>query len=112
MTFERTHPQPETTPAAVQQRVAAGEPVLVLDVRSPDEYRQAHVPDSTLLPLDQLALRLNELPSDRPIVALCCSGNRSGVATQLLTRAGYDAVNLKGGIIAWEKQGFPVEYGS
>lgn len=106
---EHTGAQPETTPEAVQQRVAAGEPLLILDVRSSDEYWQGHVPGSTLLPLDQLAARLDEVSKDRPIVAVCRSGNRSGVATAMLRRAGFDAVNMKGGMLAWEKANLPVE---
>lgn len=81
----------------------------MLDVRQPEEYRAARMAGSTLIPLDQLAQRLEELPRDRLIVAMCHSGNRSGVATALLTRAGFDAANLKGGITQWQKAGLPVE---
>jgi rhodanese-related sulfurtransferase len=62
-----------------------------------------------LIPLDQLALRLDELPKDREIVVVCRSGNRSGVATALLERAGFDAINLEGGMIAWQKEKLPLE---
>lgn len=95
----------------VHARLTQGEPLFVLDVRQLDEYQQGHVPGSILIPLDQLALRLGELPNDRPIIALCRSGNRSSVATGILTRAGFNAINLKGGIIQWEKQGLPLERG-
>lgn len=101
----------ETVPEDVHVRLTRGEPLCVLDVRQPDEYQQGHVQGSLLIPLDQLALRLGELPNDRPIVALCRSGNRSSVATGILARAGFNAVNLKGGIIQWEKQGLPLERG-
>lgn len=101
----------EIVPEHVYIRLTQGEPVCVLDVRQPDEYQQAHVQGSVLIPLDQLALHLGELPNDRPIVALCRSGNRSSVATGILTRAGFNAVNLKGGITQWEKQGLPLERG-
>lgn len=90
-------------------RLAQHERLLVLDVRTADEYNDAHLAGSMLIPLDQLALRLADLPHDRPIVALCRSGNRSGVATTLLQRAGFDAVNLAGGILQWQQQGLPVE---
>jgi rhodanese-related sulfurtransferase len=70
----------EVTPQEVQQRLAEGAPLLLLDVREPQEYAEAHIAGSTLIPLGQLSLRLNELPQDRPIVAVCRSGNRSGVA--------------------------------
>ena len=109
----RNNAEADTTPQDVATRLQQGENLLILDVRQPDEYQAGHVPGSTLVPLDQLALRLDELPRDRPIVAMCRSGNRSGVAAGLLKRAGFTNVaNLKGGMIAWQKQGLPVERGS
>lgn len=102
---------PEISPDEVQARRARGEPVLLLDVREPAEFRESHIAGSQLLPLDQLPFRLGELPRDRPIIAICRSGNRSGVATTLLRRAGFDASNLRGGLLAWNKQGLPVERG-
>ena len=50
---------------------------FVLDVRTVEEWNEFHAPDSTLIPLDQLASRLNEVPRDRQIVVVCRSGNRS-----------------------------------
>lgn len=108
----RNNAEADTAPQEVATRLQQGENLLILDVREPDEYQAGHVPGSTLVPLNQLALRLDELPRDRPIVAMCRSGNRSGVATGMLKRAGFaDVVNLKGGILAWQKQGLPVEQG-
>jgi rhodanese-related sulfurtransferase len=102
----------EVTAQDVQQRLAQGAPLLLLDVREPYEYAEAHIAGSTLIPLGQLAHRLGELPRDRPIVAVCRSGNRSGVAAQLLERAGFPPVeNLRGGIIAWTRGGLPVQRG-
>ena len=101
----------ETTPQELQQRIAAGERLLLLDVRELAEYRQGHVRGSTLIPLDQLALRLEELPRDRPVVAICRSGNRSSVATGMLRRAGFEVANLRGGMLAWERQQLPLERG-
>jgi rhodanese-related sulfurtransferase len=102
----------EVTPQSVQQRLAQNEPLLLLDVREPQEYAEAHIAGSTLIPLGQLSLRLNELPRDRPIVAVCRSGNRSGVAARLLTRAGFPPVqNLRGGIVAWARGGLPLQRG-
>ena len=108
----RNNAEADTTPRDVAARLQQGEELLILDVRQPDEYQAGHVTGSQLIPLDQLALRLDELPRDRPIVAVCRSGNRSGVATGMLKRAGFaDIANLKGGILAWQKQGLPVEQG-
>lgn len=81
---------------------------LLLDVREPDEYAAAHAPNAVLIPLGQLAARLDEISSykDRPIAVMCRSGRRSGIATNLLQQAGYSQVsNVRGGIVAWEKAG-------
>ncbi|HEY0736181.1 MAG TPA: rhodanese-like domain-containing protein [Herpetosiphonaceae bacterium] len=99
----------DLTPASVQAQVNAQPPLLVLDVRQPDEYRQGHVAGSILIPLDRLAQRLAELPTDRPIAAICRSGNRSGVAVEVLRRAGFEAYNVTGGMLRWERDGLPVE---
>jgi rhodanese-related sulfurtransferase len=109
--FKRTATDEETTVDALHARLANDDHVFMLDVRQPDEYREAHVGGSTLIPLDQLVQRLDELPRDRQIVAICRTGNRSGVATGMLRRAGFDAINLKGGIVQWQKRGLPVERG-
>src|SRR4030067_3254391 len=50
---------------------------FVLDVRTQEEWDEYHAPNTTLIPLDQLQARLNELPKDQPIVVVCRSGNRS-----------------------------------
>lgn len=100
------------TPQDVQKRIESGENLFVLDVRQPEEYKEVHVAGSTLIPLPDLAMRLSEVPRDQTIVAICRSGNRSGVAMSMLARAGFHEVaNLEGGIIAWQKQGLPVERG-
>lgn len=99
----------DLTPSDVHTQLSAQQPLLVLDVRQSDEYRQGHVADSILIPLDQLARRLAELPNDRRIAVICRSGNRSGVAVDTLQRAGFDAYNVTGGILRWEREGLPVE---
>lgn len=112
--FKRGRSQEYTkvTPQEVERRLHDGEQLLVLDVREPHEFRQGHIVGSTLIPLNQLSLRIDELPRERPIVAICRSGNRSGVAAGLLTRAGFqDVSNLTGGITRWQQQGLPVERG-
>lgn len=78
---------------------------LVLDVRRDDEWRAGHVPDAAHIPLDQLATRAGEVPTDCRVVAVCRSGARSGQATRALRGAGLDVVNLDGGLQAWSRQG-------
>lgn len=88
-----------------------GRDLRVLDVRNPDEYQEAHLSGSLLIPLDQLTQRLHELPHDLTLVVMCRSGRRSTLATEQLRAAGFDAMNLKGGILQWIQQALPVERG-
>ena len=79
-----------------------GEYVL-LDVRQPGEYAQAHLPGARLIPLPQLADSLEELDAAKPIIVYCAVGGRSRMATLLLTNQGFrDVFHLQGGIQAWE----------
>ena len=110
--FNRKADPSEVTPADIQRRQAAGERLFFLDVREPAEYVEAHIAGSTLIPLSQLANRISKLPQDRPIVAVCRSGNRSSVAVSVLTRAGFNTVlNLRGGMLAWARSGLPTKRG-
>lgn len=88
---------------------------LVLDVREDSEYAEAHVAGSTLIPLGQLAQRLQELGADKskPVVLICRSGRRSAQAQTILQQAGFSAAsNVEGGMIAWQKAGLPVTTGA
>lgn len=67
---------------------------ILLDVRTPEEYRAGHVPGAVNLPLDRLAE--GKLPQGRPIFAYCLSGARSARACAWLKRRGHEAVNLGG----------------
>lgn len=109
--FGRKSSAAEVTPADVERRRGAGEQLFLLDVREPQEYAEARVAGSVLIPLGQLALRSGELPRDVPIIAICRSGNRSGVATGMLKQAGFNVVNMTGGVIAWARSGLPLERG-
>ena len=99
----------DITPLEVQRRLTQGEQLYLLDVREREEYAEAHIADSVLIPLGQLSRKLSSIPKDATIIAICRSGNRSGVAADLLRRAGYSNVlNLRGGIIAWARAGLPL----
>jgi glyoxylase-like metal-dependent hydrolase (beta-lactamase superfamily II)/rhodanese-related sulfurtransferase len=74
---------------------------FVLDVRQPEEVESWAIPGVVNVPLGDLPARLSELPTDRQVVVVCASGNRSSRATRLLALAGYHAVNLTGGMGAW-----------
>jgi rhodanese-related sulfurtransferase len=97
---------PEVEPAEGRTLVDAG--ALLLDVRELDEWQAGHASDARFVPLGELEARIGELARDRRIVAICRSGARSGRATVFLRAAGFDAVNLAGGMRAWSSAGLDV----
>ncbi len=83
---------------------------FVLDVRTVEEWNEYHAPNTTLIPLDQLASRVNELPRDRDIVVVCRSGNRSQEGRDILLGAGFERVtSMTGGLLEWRANGYPIE---
>jgi rhodanese-related sulfurtransferase len=82
---------------------------FVLDVRTPQEWDEYHAPDTTLIPLDELESRVDELPRDQEIVVVCRSGNRSQVGRDILRQAGFEQVtSMAGGLKAWGAAGYPL----
>jgi rhodanese-related sulfurtransferase len=79
----------------------------IVDVREDHEVAQGRIPGSVHIPLGQLGGRLGELERDRPVVAVCRSGNRSGVAARMLAAVGYTCDNMAGGMLAWQSAGLP-----
>lgn len=83
---------------------------FVLDVRTVEEWNEFHAPNSTLIPLDQLPARMNELPRDKEIVVVCRSGNRSQQGRDILLGAGFEQVtSMAGGLNEWRTKGYPIE---
>ena len=83
-----------------------------LDVRTQEEWQEAHIPGATLLPLDQLESQLNSLPQDQDIVIYCRTGNRSNQAARILMEAGFDRIqDMGGGIENWILAGYEVNGG-
>lgn len=85
--------------------MAAGEPLVILDVRESWEIELSAIEGSIYIPLGLLPMRVGELPKDRPLVVLCHHGFRSAQATAWLRNQGFDtAMNLSGGIDAWARR--------
>jgi rhodanese-related sulfurtransferase len=85
---------------------------LVLDVREQGEYDSGHILSSKHIPLGKLGERLGELEKyrERPVIVVCRSGQRSSSACALLGKKGFtQALNLNGGITAWQKASLPLE---
>jgi rhodanese-related sulfurtransferase len=95
----------------LKARLDAGDQLLVLDVRTPEEYAQdGHIAGSTLIPLQELPQRMGELEKGQAIACFCRSGNRSRTACEQLAQAGFtNLVNVDGGIGAWTAAGYPLE---
>lgn len=76
---------------------------VILSVRSPEHYAVGHVPGAINIPWTQLgkAENLAKLPPDKPIVVYCYTGHTGQIATTLLNALGYDAVNMKFGMMGW-----------
>jgi rhodanese-related sulfurtransferase len=84
----------------------------LLDVREPEEYAHGHVPGAANIPQAELALRLDEIPRDRPITVICQTGMRSFKSAQFLVQQGFQNVrSVDGGTSAWMDTGKPVDYG-
>ncbi|HEX4688818.1 MAG TPA: rhodanese-like domain-containing protein [Nocardioides sp.] len=79
--------------------------LLVIDVREDDEWRAGHVEGSVHVPLMQLGNRYTELPESEQTLVVCRVGNRSAYAAAFLIQQGIAAVNLEGGLAAWEAAG-------
>lgn len=85
---------------------------FLLDVRTQEEWEEYHAPDTKLIPLDQLADRVDELPRDKEIVVICRSGNRSQDGRDILLNAGFTNVtSMDGGLNDWRSAGYPVVSG-
>jgi len=87
---------------------------VIVDVRSMAEFRDGHIINAINIPLNGFKNQLSQLDKykERPVVAYCRSGSRSGSAVRMLRDAGHEkASNLRGGMLAWENASLPVKRG-
>ena len=81
-----------------------------IDVREIDEYEEAHIPGTTLIPLSEFQARVSEINKDTPVVLVCRSGVRSAQAAMFMASMGYgELYNLVDGTMGWMIKGFAVE---
>jgi rhodanese-related sulfurtransferase len=102
---------PSISAAELNEKNKKANRPFLLDVRQPEEFREGHIAGAKLIPLGELRARMNELPKDREIVCICASGNRSSSAARQLTSAGYNAINMKGGMFVWQRAALPIKKG-
>jgi rhodanese-related sulfurtransferase len=84
------------------------EGLVVLDVREDDEWAAGHVEGAVHIPLMELGARYAELPAAEQTLVVCRVGSRSAYAVGFLLQQGIDAVNLDGGLAAWDAAGRPL----
>ncbi len=98
---------PAADPHSAHDWLADGA-ACAIDVREDDEWNAGRIDGAVHIPMRSLAGRIEELPAGQRLVIVCRSGARSGQVTRALVQAGYDAVNLKGGMIAWVAADLPI----
>ena len=92
----------------VQAKLTNGDSPFLLDVRQPEEFRMGHIRGAKLIPLGQLARRIQEVPKGREVVCICATGHRSVPAVRRLQAAGYNASSMRNGMLAWQMARLPV----
>jgi sulfur dioxygenase len=86
---------------------------ILLDVREVNEFVAVRAPGAALLPTSTFLHRIDELPTGRPLLVICHTGNRSAAVTGYLIKSGRsDVANVAGGMDAWERSGLPVRRGA
>jgi len=99
----------EIDSATLQLRMATGNAVHLIDIRTPGEVTGGVIPDAVFMPMHLIPARVGELPKDKEVILYCRSGARSYHACAYLMGQGFDKViNLRGGIIGWARGGFEV----
>jgi rhodanese-related sulfurtransferase len=103
-------------PAELHQLLAQGPDLALLDVRTPVEFAEAHVPQASNIPLNSLVpqrlVESGRLSKNEPVYVLCRTGVRARKAAEILTREGFsEATVVEGGTLAWGDAGLPLERG-
>ncbi|MEP9411927.1 MAG: rhodanese-like domain-containing protein [Candidatus Brocadia sp.] len=84
--------------------------VFILDVRTKEEYDEAHIKGANLIPIQDLEANLNKIPKDKKVIVHCARGKRSARACDILKDKGLkELYNVEGGINQWKAEGYPVE---
>jgi len=96
--------------ADARKLMASRKDLLLIDVRSPQEFAQGSIAGSQNIPFIDIMEGRHSLPKDKPVLLICSIGGRSFAAVQLLQEKGYTEVfNLDGGIKAWRRASLPLQ---
>ncbi|WP_159887547.1 rhodanese-like domain-containing protein [Paenibacillus puerhi] len=100
-------------PRSLLEKLNSKVPPKVIDVRSPEEYEQGHVPDALNIPIDQLTERILEIPMDQPIITYCNmhhpGQSRGEKAQHLLSEKGFNVQAIEGGFNEWSRLKLPTK---
>lgn len=104
----------EISPGAVSEKIENGEDIVLLDVRTPEEYAEVHLENALLLPVGQLSantladIGLGEDAKDKEIIIYCRSGARSKQAYDMMNALGYTNIqSVAGGMVHWQEDRYP-----
>lgn len=112
---------PQNTPQEPFKRISVAEAktmldkggVALIDVRQPNEYVNARIKGSKLIPVDAIFGRIAEVPEDKPVIFHCAVGVRSALACEMAAAMGRTQVfNMEGGIDAWKAAKLPFDTGA
>ena len=99
-------------PEDAQQELQNDTSVRLLDVRTQPEHDSHRLPNSTLIPVQELAQRIGELDANENWMVYCEHGRRSLAACEMLQQSGFEKVtNIRGGMAYWAGKGLPYEQG-
>lgn len=99
----------DLTVQQAHELIQARTSLVILDVRTQEEYDEGHIEGTALIPVGELATRLEELSRDDELLVYCRTGNRSSSAVSLLRDNGFTKIyHLKDGITAWIRAGYPI----
>lgn len=110
MTQTATMTYTTVSPAEFARRISSND-IFLIDVRTPEEYATGHIEGATNLDVQSPEFMQEArmmLPSDKTIAVYCGTGKRSGMASEKLAEAGYNILNLDGGLTAWKAASLPV----
>jgi rhodanese-related sulfurtransferase len=97
------------TPQQVAELLSRGEKVQLIDVRQDYEHEAGRIAGDRWIELGQLTAQAETIDRDAPVIFYCRSGARSQMATEAFRNAGFDAHNLVGGLLSWDRAGLPLE---
>lgn len=101
-------PEEDLTPEKVAELHRASD-IQLVDVREPYEHEAGYIGGDRHVEFSRLSEEAGSIDKHRTVVFYCRSGGRSAVATQAFRASGYDARNMAGGLLAWDRSGLPIE---